>query len=51
MTKDEILKRIEVEDTRIANSQRNVEGLTKQISNSQEEIKRLQALLEALPAE
>jgi uncharacterized coiled-coil protein SlyX len=51
MTKEEILRRIEVENTRIANAQRNLTGLTKQISNSQDTITSLQALLEALPAE
>ena len=51
MTNDEILSRIDVENIRITNAQRNITGLTKQISTSQEEINRLQVLFKALPEE
>ncbi len=51
MTREEILKRIEIEDTRIANADRNIEGLILQKNKSLDEQARLWALLEALPPE
>ena len=51
MTREEILKRIEIEDTRIANADRNIEGLILQKNKSLDEQARLFALLEALPDE
>ena len=51
MTREEILKRIEIEDTRIANADRNIEGLILQKNKSLDEQARLWALLEALPDE
>jgi len=51
MTRDEILKRIEIEDARIANADRNIEGLILQKNKSLDEQARLFALLEALPDE
>ena len=50
-TREEILKRIEIEDTRIANADRNIEGLILQKNKSLDEQTRLFALLEALPEE
>ena len=51
MTREEIMKRIEIEDTRIANADRNIEGLILQKNKSLDEQARLWALLEALPEE
>ena len=48
MTREEILKRIEIEDTRIASADRNIEGLILQKNKSLDERARLFALLEAL---
>jgi len=50
-TREEILKRIEIEDTRIANADRNIEGLILQKNKSLDEQARLFALLETLPTE
>jgi hypothetical protein len=51
MTREEILKRIEIEDARIANADRNIEGLILQKNKSLDEQARLFALLENLPPE
>ena len=51
MTREEILKRIEIEDARIASADRNIEGLILQKNKSLDEQARLWALLEALPEE
>ena len=51
MTREEILKRIEIEDARIANADRNIEGLILQKNKSLDEQARLFALLEELPPE
>ena len=51
MTREEIMKRIEIEDARIASADRNIEGLIAQKTRSQAEQARLFALLEALPVE
>ena len=51
MTREEIMKRIEIEDTRIANADRNIEGLILQKNKSLDEQARLWALLETLPPE
>lgn len=51
MTREEILKRIEIEDARIASADRNIEGLINQKNKSLDEQTRLFALLEALPPE
>lgn len=51
MTREEIMKRIEIEDVRIANADRNIEGLILQKNKSLDEQARLWALLEALPPE
>ncbi len=51
MTREEILKRIEIEDARIASADRNIEGLIIQKNKSLDEQARLFALLEALPDE
>jgi hypothetical protein len=51
MTREEIMKRIAVEDTRIANADRNIEGLILQKNKSLDEQARLFALLEELDAE
>jgi len=51
MTREEIMKRIEIEDARITSADRNIEGLIAQKSRSQIEQARLFALLEALPEE
>jgi hypothetical protein len=48
MTREEILKRIEIEDARIASADRNIEGLILQKNKSLDEQARLFALLEAL---
>ena len=49
LTRDEILKRIAIEDTRIASADRNIEGLILQKNKSLDEQARLFALLDALP--
>jgi hypothetical protein len=51
MTREEILKRIEIEDARIASADRNIEGLILQKNKSLDEQARLFALLEELDAE
>lgn len=51
MTREEIMKRIEIEDARIANADRNIEGLILQKNKSLDEQARLFALLDALPQE
>lgn len=51
MTREEILKRIEIEDARIANTDRNIEGLLTQRGGSLDKQSKLFALLEALPPE
>ena len=51
MTREEIIKRIEIEDVRIASADRNIEGLILQKNKSLDEQARLFALLEALPDE
>ena len=51
MTREEIMKRIEIEDARIASADRNIEGLIAQKTRSQAEQARLFSLLEALPPE
>lgn len=51
MTREEILKRIAIEDARIASADRNIEGLIRQRDKSLDEQARLFALLEALPDE
>lgn len=51
MTREEILKRIEIEDARIANADRNIEGLILQKNKSLDEQARLFALLDTLPLE
>jgi len=51
LTREEIIKRIEIEDIRIANADRNIEGLILQKNKSLDEQARLFALLEALPPE
>ena len=51
MTREEIMKRIEIEDARIASADRNIEGLILQKNKSLDEQARLFALLEALPEE
>ena len=45
------MKRIKIEDARIANADRNIEGLILQKNKSLDEQARLFALLEALPDE
>ena len=51
MTREEILKRIDIEDARIASADRNIEGLILQKNKSLDEQARLFALLEELDAE
>ena len=51
MTREEILKRIEIEDTRIKSADQNISGLITQRDKSLAEQARLFALLEALPDE
>lgn len=51
MTREEILKRIDIEDARIASADRNIEGLITQKNKSLDEQTRLFALLEVLPEE
>jgi len=50
LTREEIIKRIEIEDIRIANADRNIEGLILQKNKSLDEQARLFALLEELDA-
>lgn len=49
LTREEIEKRIAIEDARIANADQNIAGLIAQKTKSQDEQARLFALLEALP--
>lgn len=51
MTREEIMKRIDIEDSRIASADRNIEGLISQKNRSLDEQARLWTLLEALPPE
>jgi hypothetical protein len=51
MTREEIMKRIEIEDARITSADRNIEGLIAQKTRSQLEQARLWGLLEALSEE
>jgi hypothetical protein len=51
MTRDEILKRIDIEDARIKNADQNIAGLIAQKNKSLDEQARLFALLEELDAE
>lgn len=51
MTREEILKRIDIEDARIKNADQNIAGLITQKNKSLDEQARLFALLEALPVE
>lgn len=51
MSREEIIKRIEIEDARIASADRNIEGLILQKNKSLDEQARLFALLENLPKE
>lgn len=51
MTREEIMKRIAIEDSRIASADRNIEGLISQKNRSLDEQARLWTLLEALPPE
>jgi hypothetical protein len=51
MTRDEILKRIDIEDARIKNADQNIAGLIAQKNKSLDEQARLFALLDALDAE
>jgi hypothetical protein len=48
MTREEILKRIEIEDARIKSADQNITGLITQKNKSLDEQARLFALLEAL---
>ena len=51
LTREEIEKRITIEDARIASADQNIAGLIAQKTKSQDEQARLFALLEALPEE
>jgi len=51
MTREEIMKRIDIEDARIKNADQNIAGLILQKNKSLDEQARLFALLEALDAE
>jgi hypothetical protein len=51
MTKEEILRRIDIEDVRIENADRNIAGLIEQKNKSLDEQARLWKLLEDLPPE
>ena len=51
LTREEIMKRIEIEDARIKNADQNIAGLIAQKNKSLDEQARLFALLEALPDE
>ncbi len=48
LTREEILKRIDIEDARIKNADQNIAGLILQKNKSLDEQARLFALLEAL---
>ena len=49
LSREEILKRIAIEDTRIASADHNIAGLITQKNKSLDEQARLFALLETLP--
>ena len=49
LSREEILKRIAIEDTRIASADHNIAGLITQKNKSLDEQARLFALLDALP--
>ncbi|HBK85516.1 MAG TPA: hypothetical protein DDZ53_05745 [Firmicutes bacterium] len=51
MTREEILKRINIEDARIKSADQNIAGLVLQRGDSLDKQSRLFALLEALPEE
>ena len=51
LSREEILKRIAIEDSRIANADQNIAGLITQKNKSLDEQARLFALLDALPVE
>ncbi len=51
LTREEVMKRIDIEDARIANADRNIEGLINQKNKSLDEQARLFALLRLLPKE
>ena len=51
MTREEILKRIDIEDARIKNADQNIAGLITQKNKSLDEQARLFVLLETLPEE
>lgn len=51
MTREEIMKRIDIEDARIKNADQNIAGLILQKNKSLDEQARLFALLEELPEE
>ena len=51
MTREEIMKRIDIEDARIKNADQNIAGLILQKNKSLDEQARLFALLEELDAE
>ena len=51
MTKEEIMKRIEIEDIRVSSNNRNIEGLINQNNRSLDEQARLFALLGVLDTE
>lgn len=51
LTREEIMKRIDIEDARIKNADQNIAGLITQKNKSLDEQARLFALLEALPEE
>lgn len=51
LTREEIMKRIDIEDARIKNADQNIAGLITQKNKSLDEQARLFALLETLPPE
>lgn len=51
LTREEIMKRIDIEDARIKNADQNIAGLILQKNKSLDEQARLFALLETLPPE
>lgn len=51
MSKEEITLRMEIENTRIASIDKNLDGLIIQRGKSLDELARLQGLYEALPPE
>ena len=51
LSREEILKRIAIEDTRIASADHNIAGLITQKNKSLDEQARLFVLLDALPVE